>query len=285
MKSLLLIISLVLTLFAEPSFQDVQSMIEHQQFKQAKLALTVINNNHPNSSKVYYTLAQANAGLGDLPAAKDALDKAKAINPSLDFVPSSQVALLEQAITPQAHLVKPVESSHTLMFIFVFSALIGGSVWYFFIRKPKPTPKPEQPSHKYSYTPPSRPTTSSGASSTTYTSSSTYVDPTPSHTEVHHHHHSDSSMGTVLTAGLTAAAVSSMMDHHQSTPVVIHEYPEYTSRSTSSSWEDSKPSRSSTWDDDSSSTRSSSWNDSSSSSSSWSDSSSSSSFSSSSSWD
>lgn len=288
MKSLLLIISLVMALFAEPSFQDVQSMIEHQQFKQAKLALTIINNNHPNSSKVYYTLAQANAGLGDLPAAKDALDHAKALNPKLDFVPSSQVALLEQAITPQAHLVKPVESSYFYLWMFGFIIIIGGVVYYV-TRKPKPTPKPEQPSTKYSYTPTPRSTPPSSGSSST---ASTYVDPTPSHTTVHHHHHSDSGMsttGTILTAGLTAAAVSSMMDHHQATPVVIHEYPEYTSRTsytepTSTSWEDSKPSYTSTHSSDyeDSTSRSSSWSDSSSSSSSWSDSGSSSS---SSSWD
>lgn len=288
MKSLLLIISLVMALFAEPSFQDVQSMIEHQQFKQAKLALTIINNNHPNSSKVYYTLAQANAGLGDLPAAKDALDHAKALNPKLDFATASQLADLEQAITPQAHLVKPVESSYFYLWMFGFTIVIGGVVYYV-TRKPKPTLKPEQPSTKYSYTPTPP---SSGSSSTT--STSTYVDPTPSKpTEVHHHHHSDSGMGTagtILTAGLTAAAVSSMMDHHQATPIVIHnEYPEYTSRSsysepTSSSWEDSKPSYTSTHSSDyeDSTSRSSSWSDSSSSSSSWSDSSSSSS---SSSWD
>ena len=291
MKSILLIISLVMALFAEPSFQDVQSMIEHQQFKQAKLALTVITTNHPSSSKVYYSLAQANAGLGDLPAARDALDRAKALNPKLDFATASQLANLEQAITPQAHLVTPVESSN-IWWIFVASTPIGifGYLIYLIFRKPKPTPKPEQPSTKYSYTPTPRSTPPSSSSNST---TSTYVDPTPNHTEVHHHHHSDSGMGTagtILTAGLTAAAVSSMMDHHQATPVVIHEYPEYTSRTsftdepTSTSWEDSKPSYTSTHSSDyeDSTSRSSSWSDSSSSSSSWSDSSSSSS---SSSWD
>ena len=277
MKSLLLIISLVMALFAEPSFQDVQSMIEHQQFKQAKLALTVITTNHPSSSKVYYSLAQANAGLGDLPAARDALDRAKALNPKLDFATASQLANLEQAITPQAHLVTPVESSN-IWWIFVASTPIGifGYLIYLTFRKPKPTPKPEQPSTKYSYTPTPRSTPPSSSSSST---TSTYVDPTPSHTEVHHHHHSDSGMGTagtILTAGLTAAAVSTLMSDDEPS------YSSHSESSSSSSWEDSTPSRSSTWDDDSSSSRSSSWSDSSSSSSSWSDSSSSSS---SSSWD
>ena len=154
MKSLVFIFSLVLALFAEPSFQDVQSMIANQQFKQAKLALTAITTNHPNSSKVYYTLAQANAGLGDLPAARDALDRAKALNPKLDFATSSQLADLEQAITPQAHLVTPIESSN-IWWIFVASTPIGifGYLIYLSFRKPKPTPKPEQPSTKYSYTP------------------------------------------------------------------------------------------------------------------------------------
>ena len=278
-----------MALFAEPSFQQIQQLVETQNYKQAKFALQLVISNHPNSSKAYYTLAQAEAGLGNLPAAQEALTHAKAINPSLDFVPPSQIAKLEQAITPQAHLVTPVESSN-IWWIFVASTPIGifGYLIYLTFRKPKPTPKPEQPSTKYSYTPTPRSTPPSSSSNST---TSTYVDPTPSHTEVHHHHHSDSGMGTagtILTAGLTAAAVSSMMDHHQATPVVIHnEYPEYTSRSsysepTSSSWEDSKPSYTSTHSSDyeDSTSRSSSWSDSSSSSNSWSDSSSSSS-----SWD
>ena len=285
MKSLLLLFTLVMALFAEPSFQQIQQLVETQNYKQAKFALQLVISNHPNSSKAYYTLAQAEAGLGNLPAAQEALTHAKAINPSLDFVPPSQIAKLEQAITPQTHLVKPVESSYFYLWMFGFIIVIGGVVYYV-IRKPKPAPKPEQPSTKYSptYTPSSR---------SSSTPASTYVDPTPSHTEVHYHHHSDSGIGTagtILTAGLTAAAVSSMMDHHQATPVVIHEYPEYTSRSsftdepTSTSWEDSKPSYTSTHSSDyeDSTSRSSSWSDSSSSSSSWSDSSSSSS---SSSWD
>lgn len=264
-----------MALFAEPSFQQIQQLVETQNYKQAKFALQLVISNHPNSSKAYYTLAQAEAGLGNLPAAQEALTHAKAINPSLDFVPPSQIAKLEQAITPQAHLVTPVESSN-IWWIFVASTPIGifGYLIYLTFRKPKPAPKPEQPSTKYSptYTPSSR---------SSSTPASTYVDPTPSHTEVHHHHHSDSGMGTagtILTAGLTAAAVTSMMDHSQPAPIVTPVYPE----PTSSSWEDSKPSYTSTHSSDyeDSTSRSSSWSDSSSSSNSWSDSSSSSS-----SWD
>jgi hypothetical protein len=279
MKSLLLLFTLVMALFAEPSFQQIQQLVETQNYKQAKFALQLVISNHPNSSKAYYTLAQAEAGLGNLPAAQEALTHAKAINPSLDFVPPSQIAKLEQAITPQTHLVKPVESSYFYLWMFGFIIIIGGVVYYV-IRKPKPAPKPEQPSTKYSYTPTPKPTPPSSGSSST--PASTYVDPTPSHTEVHHHHHSDTGMGTagtILTAGLTAAAVTSMMDHSQPAPIVTPVYPE----PTSSSWEDSKPSYTSTHSSDyeDSTSRSSSWSDSSSSSSSWSDSSSSSS----SSWD
>ena len=82
---------LSICLYAEATFDQVQSMIDKQQYKQAVLALTIISNNHPASSKVQYTLAQAQAGLGNLPAAREALDKAIAINPKLDFVPVKQV--------------------------------------------------------------------------------------------------------------------------------------------------------------------------------------------------
>lgn len=76
MIKLLSILLLSICLYAEATFDQVQSMIDKQQYKQAVLALSVIANNHPNSSKVQFTLAQAQAGLGNLPAAKEALDRA-----------------------------------------------------------------------------------------------------------------------------------------------------------------------------------------------------------------
>ena len=77
MKQLLSILLLSICLYAEATFDQVQSMIDKQQYKQAVLALTIISNNHPASSKVQYTLAQAQAGLGNLPAAKEVKDGAK----------------------------------------------------------------------------------------------------------------------------------------------------------------------------------------------------------------
>lgn len=284
MKHLLLILITTFTLFAEATFDQVQSMIDKQQYKQAVLALTIIDSNHPNSSKVQYTLAQAYAGLGNLPAAREALDKAIAINPKLDFVPDSQVAALTQAITPQTKLVTKVESE--TYFLEWFLALIGvtGLVIYFrpkskaFIRPevPKPTPAAEP---KPDYKPYSKPTKS------TYTPpkyNSNYASTSHSKpAEVHHHHHSDSTMSTIVTAGLTAAAVSTLMDDDKPTYEPTHSYEPET---TSSSWNDTSSDSliSSSWDDSSSS--SSSWDDSSSTSSSSNSWSSSSDSSSSSSW-
>ena len=108
MKKLLLLIFATVCLYAEATFDQVQSMIDKQQYKQAVLALTIISNNHPASSKVQYTLAQANAGLGNLPAAKEALDKAIALNPKLDFVSASQVNELSSIINAP-RVIKPVE--------------------------------------------------------------------------------------------------------------------------------------------------------------------------------
>ena len=108
MKQLLSILLLSICLYAEATFDQVQTMIDKQQYKQAVLALTIISNNHPASSKIQYTLAQANAGLGNLPAAKEALDRAIALNPKLDFVLASQVNELSSIINAP-RVIKPVE--------------------------------------------------------------------------------------------------------------------------------------------------------------------------------
>lgn len=303
MKSLFLALILSLSLWAEATFDQVQSMIDKQEYKQAKLALTVIANNHPNSAKVYYTLAQANAGLGDLPSARDAFNKAVALNPKLDFAPSSAVDQLREALTPPTSKIVAVYTPTHTFFYMVLGAI--GSVGIFFLyRRFKPLESPTvtptaTPSRKYD-------TASSTAK--TYPSSyhessiqgppargtySTYSDPTPAPTvtEVHHHHHDShkssgmSTLGTVAVAAGTAAVVSSMMDNHSSfhhsSPIITPTYEESTrSSSISSSWEDTT-STSSSWEEPT--TRPSSWDSSSSSSSS--DSWSSSSDSSSSSWD
>ena len=284
MKQLLSILLLSICLYAEATFDQVQSMIDKQQYKQAVLALTIISNNHPASSKVQYTLAQAQAGLGNLPAAKEALDRAIALNPKLDFVSASQVNELSSIInTPR--VIKPVEpESH--WFIWLLSITGVSFVIAYFIKQNNKSSKlstPEvKPSTKYS---PSSIKSEESFYRHTSTAKPTPVSPTngrssyePARTsrpaEVHHHHSASKSdvFTTLATAGLTAAAVSYIMDDDKPEQPTHSYQPE----PISSSWNDDS-STSSTWDSPAEST-SSSWNDDSSSSSdSWSDSSSSSS--------
>lgn len=273
MIKLLSILLLSICLYAEATFDQVQSMIDKQQYKQAVLALTIISNNHPASSKVQYTLAQANAGLGNLPAAKEALDRAIALNPKLDFVSASQVNELSSIINAP-RVIKPVEpESH--WFIWLLSITGVSFVIAYFIKQNNKSSKlstPDiKPSNKYS-------PSSSKSTDTIYndepikpapvnpTKGRSYSEPvrTSRPAEIHHHH--SDLITTLATAGLTAAAVSYMMDDNDKPEQPTHSYqPE----PISSSWNDDS-STSSTWDSPSEST-SSSWNDSSSSSSdSWS---------------
>ena len=265
MKQLLSILLLSICLYAEATFDQVQSMIDKQQYKQAVLALTIISNNHPASSKVQYTLAQANAGLGNLPAAKEALDRAIALNPKLDFVSASQVNELSSIINAP-RVIKPVEpESH--WFIWLLSITGVSFVIAYFIKQNNKSSKLSTPDIKPStkYSP-----KSNKSGDTIYNDEPTK---TSRPAEVHHHHSASKSdvFTTLATAGLTAAAVSYMMDDDKPEQPTHSYQPE----PISSSWDDSS-STSSTWDSPSEST-SSSWNDSSSSSAdSWSDSSSSS---------
>lgn len=283
MKQLLSILLLSICLYAEATFDQVQSMIDKQQYKQAVLALTIIANNHPASSKVQYTLAQAQAGLGNLPAAKEALDRAIALNPKLDFVSDSQVNELSSIINAP-RIIKPVEpESH--WFIWLLSITGISFVIAYFIKQNNKSSKlstPDvKPSTKYS--------SSSSKSEESFYEHTSTAKPTPVNpingrsyserartsrpAEAHHHHSTDKSdvFTTLATAGLTAAAVTYLMDDDKSEQPTHSYQPE----PISSSW-DNNSSTSSTWDSPSEST-SSSWNDNSSSSSdSWSDSSSSS---------
>ena len=300
MKQLLSILLLSICLYAEATFDQVQSMIDKQQYKQAVLALTILSNNHPASSKVQYTLAQANAGLGNLPAAREALDRAIALNPKLDFVSASQVNELSSIINAP-RVIKPVEpESH--WFIWLLSITGVSLVIAYFIRHNKSSKlsTPDiKPSTKYSPSSnkstdtiyndepikpnPVNPTNGRSYSESpkeapskpVYNRTSSYEPTRTSRpAEVHHHHSVSKSdaFTTLATAGLTAAAVSYMMDDNDKPEQPTHSYqPEPISYS----WNDDS-STSSTWDSPTEST-SSSWNDSSSSSSdSWSDSSSSS---------
>ena len=304
MKQLLSILLLSICLYAEATFDQVQSMIDKQQYKQAVLALSVIADNHPNSSKVQFTLAQANAGLGNLPAAKEALDRAIAINPKLDFVPAKQVEELSKTISAVRVIKRVEESTNWTLWILL---MVGTSFIVAYFLRSKPKPEEPKPDSKYEPTPAPKPySPTSGIAKADPVISESYTAPTPGFarqyesrynhrdsttpvhsrpTEVYHHHTTNNNGSDVLTtmavAGVTAAAVSMAMDHndrqthsYQPEPVVSDSWQDrYASESTSSSWKDDS-STSSTWDSPSEST-SSSWNDNSSSSSdSWSDSSS-----------
>lgn len=306
MRKLVLMLLAALYLCAEPTFEQVQTMIDKQEYKQAKLALTIITQNHPDSSKAYYTLAQANAGLGDLISARKALDKAQALNPTLSFVPQSQVEKLKQAIQPQTTLITKVEEpSHWFRNLLIAIAL---GILAFFgykrfnkpkpkVEEPKPSPKYEAP--KYTY---KEPTKNAREQETRQDSVPTppHADRFnhPTHTEAHHHHYNNSgssTLETITVAGLTSAAVTSMMNHNNehphshtyvdhsrvepafnNSPVSTWEEPKSSTwdeePEISKSWDEPTPSRSNSWDDSSSSSSNDSWSSSSSSSSSsWGD--------------
>ena len=281
MKQLLSILLLSICLYAEATFDQVQSMIDKQQYKQAVLALTIISNNHPASSKVQYTLAQAQAGLGNLPAAKDALDRAIALNPKLDFVSASQVNELSSIINA-SRVIKPVEPESN-WFIWVLGSACISFLFFQFMGRRKKSSKlsnPDvKPSTKYSPSPSKSEESFYGHTSTAKptpvnpTNSRSYSEParTSRPAEVHHHHSASKSdiVSTVATAGLTAAAVSYMMDDDKPEQPT-HSYPWDDSSSTSSTWDSPAESTSSSWKDDSSS-YSDSWSDSLSNDSSWDD--------------
>ena len=279
MKQLLSFLLLSICLYAEATFDQVQSMIDKQQYKQAVLALTIISNNHPASSKVQYTLAQANAGLGNLPAAKEALDRAIALNPKLDFVSASQVNELSSLINVP-RVIKPVEpESHWFIWLLSITGVSFAVAYFLRNKKSSKLSTPDiKPSTKYSPSPSKyqesfyEHTSTAKPAPVNPINDRSYYEPTRTSnpTEVHHHHSASKSdvFTTLATAGLTAAAVSYIMDDDKPEQPTHSYQPE----PISSSWDDSS-STSSTWDSPSEST-SSSWDDSSSSSSdSWSSSS------------
>ena len=304
-KIIVLLLFISASLWAELSFNDVQTLIDKQDYRRADIALQAIVMNHPNSAKAYYSLAQVKAATGDLSAARYALDKATTIDPQLSFAPSSAVASLREAIAPQTAKIVPIhQSSYAFLYTVLAAGIIIGGIYYYRRRYPTPTIV-ETPSRAYDTpTPSSRPAYTSPTTSRPTYRSSTYSAPTT--TEVHHHHHDSNSgmstLGTVAVAAGTAAVVSAAMsDHHSSHDgyftssrgSIVDNSPSYSgasiatdSSSRSSSWDNTSSvdtswdepvsrssSTSSSWDD--TPTRSSSWDDSSSSSSSWSDSSSS----------
>jgi hypothetical protein len=285
---------LSVTAFAEATFQQVETFIEQQQYEVASLALKEIIANHPNSAKAYYAMSQAQAGLGNLEKAQFALNKAKSIDPELKFATSSNIASLEQAITPQTKKIEVVTESHFWRNLFI--ALVVAGLFYglyrFFTRKRDDVdtrftgvdygdPKPSGPKGPTGPTTPIPSYTSSTAPSPAPAPSYGYAS-APAPTVVNNHY--GSSNDGLLTGVLVGEMLANNSHHHDT---VIVEQPVYVAPSyvapapsRSSSWDDTPaptPSRSSSWDDDSSSKKSSSWDSgSSSSSSSWDSSSSSS---------
>ena len=299
---------------AEPTFDQMQTMIGQKQYSSAAAGLEVIIQNHPQSAKAFYAMAQAQAGLGDLAKAKRALDKARGLDPELKFASEANVKALEQAITPQMAKIEVIEPSHFWRnLILVLIAALAGAAFYFYRKKdkpadtpygglgnvpPKPWPGPAAPEvdspsdtaymqeHNLVDTPAAtpapakrgRPLKSSYSSVKPVAPVQSYTPPPAQPTIINNHYGAtNSGGGDLLTGVLIGEALSNNHHGHRDTYVereVIVERPVY--RDTTPTYE--APKRSSTWDDTPApSTKSSSWDDTPAKSSSWDDSSSSSS--------
>lgn len=324
MKKLFLLLSIVcLGAFAEASFDQIETLIEKQQYSAAASGLEGIIANHPNSAKAYYAMAQAQAGMGNQEKARLALSKARGIDPDLKFAPSGSVQKLEAAITPQVKNIEPVHENNYAWLKWVLAlGVLGLAIWYYNSEKAKKeeleaklaekerekaaaelraarteAPKQEaQPNPAQQATP-----TAAEQQAKAMAAQNAYAQPAPANpsygftdtrmqttyvlapTQTVIHHHTSSNDGLV-----TGMVLGQMMSnhHHDTTRVVEREVIREVPAAPSrdSSWDTPTPSRSSSWDTPSSS--SSSWSSSSSSSSdsSWGSSDSSSS-SSDSSWD
>ena len=290
--------------FAEASFDQIEQLIGRQQYAAAEQGLDGIIKNHPNSAKAYYAMAQAQAGLGNQQKAQFALDKARGLDPDLNFATPGSVQKLQDAITPQTKKIEVVEESHFWrnFFLLLLVAGLSYTIYHFFIRKsddPETTtggsgPKPSGPDDDYHKASPSDqaymrehnmgPKTkvyASEAKTTTTRSSNpapVYVAPPVTQPTVVNNHYGSNNDGLV-----TGMILGNMMSSHDRTVVVekeiVREVPSksYSSPADtswtdssikSSSWDDTSSS-SSSWDSDSSSSSSSSWDSSSDSSSSW----------------
>lgn len=159
MKKLIMILVLVATsAFAEPSFNQIQDLIGRQQYSAAAQGLEQIIHNHPNSAKAFYSMAQAQAGLGNLDKARYALDKATGLDPTLSFASESQVQSLRDALTPQVKKIEMIEETHYVRntLIVLLLAGIGYAAFAYYKRRKddeeeglaassKPTPKSPAP--------------------------------------------------------------------------------------------------------------------------------------------
>jgi len=127
-----------MTAYAEASFDQIQMLIQQQNYSAAEKGLEEIIRNHPKSAKAFYAMAQAQAGLGNQEKAKKALDIATGLNPTLDFAPQSSVASLKEAITPQVKKIESIEESHfwrDFVVGFILFAGVSGFVYVMYNRK------------------------------------------------------------------------------------------------------------------------------------------------------
>ena len=117
---------------AEASFDQIQTLIQQQNYSAAEKGLEEIIRNHPKSAKAFYAMAQAQAGLGNQDKARKALDIATGLNPTLDFAPASSVQSLRDAITPQVSKIEAIEESHTMrnVMILLLLGVVGFAIWY-----------------------------------------------------------------------------------------------------------------------------------------------------------
>lgn len=299
MKKLIMILALVATsAFAEPSFNQIQDLIGRQQYAAAEQGLEQIIKNHPNSAKAYYSMAQAQAGLGNLDKARYALDKATGLDPTLAFASQSQVQSLREALTPQVKKIEMVEESHWFRNTIIALIVFGGLAWLFmwYIRRkddedkpaysfnpvtpvsPTPSPVKEEPvvratkSEIYKAKSDERKMETPTRVKETPAVSPSYSYSTPTPQPVAHTTVVNNSNDGFVTGMILGNMMSGHHHDHVIEKEVIREVPvkSYESPSVrSSSWD--SDSSSSSWDSDSSSSRSSSssWSSSSSSDSSW----------------
>lgn len=273
---------------AEPSFDQIESLIEKQNYSAAAMGLEEIIRNHPHSAKAYYAMAQAQAGLGNLEKARYAMDKATGLQPDLSsFASSSKVDHLREAITPQTAKIESIQESHFWRNLFIALLIAGIGYWIYYLMNKKDDdedkPTAKAPPEPVKPAPTKAPTydlkVEQAAASTTWANQKSFSPPPPLPTQtpqpvyvapaqpVTVHVATPAPQASVANDLAAALVISEMLSHnHEHTRVVEREVIRET------------PSRSSSWDDDSSSSSSAS------SSSSW-DSDSSSSSSSSSSWD
>ena len=122
---------IAMSAMAEASFDQIQNLIQQQQYSAAAAGLEGIIANHPKSAKAFYAMSQAQAGLGNLDKARKALDIATGLNPTLDFAPASSVQSLRDAITPQATKIVAVEESHTLRNFVLFAGFAAAMYFLF----------------------------------------------------------------------------------------------------------------------------------------------------------